>query len=279
MMEQKKVGNLAVIALTALILLAAVLGPEQIARYKDRSALNEITFEEMDNLNQGYRYTLSSNEKLYLLSECLSRQVLPESELSAVTRADTSDADRSYEGLMGSYAFVTNRQGPSEKEIADEEIFSICNQELEALKELGVLSKSVKEVDPSSYNAVLYSAIDVLEPQNNMAVWRVSLSTSHQNADKANRLIDAYIDADSGKIYSFYARTDSLWPQMNPEEMMDAWGGYLGLTGREAYDSDNPLMETTPDFVKYRFPGMEERSTVVTIGFYEGINEWFIKLT
>ncbi len=278
MIEQKKAGNLAVIALTALILLAAVLGPEQIARYKDRSALNEITFEETQNMNQGYRYTLSSNEKLYLLSECLSRQVLPESELSAVTRAETDSTDRGYEGLMGSYAFVTNRQGPSGKEIADEEIFSICNQELAALKELGILSESVKEVDPSSYSAVLYSAIDVLEPQNNMAVWRVSLSTSHQNADKANRLIDAYIDADSGKIYSFYARTDSLWSQMDPEAMMDAWDGYLGLTGREAYESDNPLMETTPDFEKYRFPGMEERSTVVTIGFYEGINELFIKL-
>ena len=173
------------------------------------------------------------------------------------------------------FIYLTN----SGKEIADEEIFSICNQELAALKELGILSESVKEVDPSSYSAVLYSAIDVLEPQNNMAVWRVSLSTSHQNADKANRLIDAYIDADSGKIYSFYARTDTLWSQMDPEEMMDAWGGYLGLTGREAYDSDNPLMETTPDFVKYRFPGMEERSTIVTIGFYEGINELFIKLT
>lgn len=279
MIEQKKAGGLAAIALTVLILLAAVLGPEQMARYKDRSALNEITFEETENLNQGYRYILSSNEKLYLLSECLSRQVLPESELSAVTRAETGDADMGYEGLMGSYAFVTNRQGPSGKEIADEEIFSICNQELAALKELGILSESVKEVDPSSYSAVLYSAIDVLEPQNNMAVWRVSLSTSHQNADKANRLIDAYIDADSGKIYSFYARTDSLWSQMDPEEMMDAWGGYMGLTGREAYDSDNPLMETTPDFVKYRFPGMEERSTIVTIGFYEGINELFIKLT
>ena len=279
MIEQKKAGGLAAIELTVLILLAAVLGPEQMARYKDRSALNEITFEETENLNQGYRYILSSNEKLYLLSECLSRQVLPESELSAVTRAETGDADMGYEGLMGSYAFVTNRQGPSGKEIADEEIFSICNQELAALKELGILSESVKEVDPSSYSAVLYSAIDVLEPQNNMAVWRVSLSTSHQNADKANRLIDAYIDADSGKIYSFYARTDSLWSQMDPEEMMDAWGGYLGLTGREAYDSDNPLMETTPDFVKYRFPGMEERSTIVTIGFYEGINELFIKLT
>ena len=278
-MEQKKVKDLAVIAVTILILLAAVLGPEQMARYKDRGILNQITREETEGLYQGYRYTLSSNEKLYLLSECLSRQVLPESELSAVTRAETDNSTQGYEGLMGSYAFVTNRQGPSDKEIADEEIFSICNQELETLKELGILSEKVKEVDPSSYTAVLYSAIDVLEPQNNMAVWRVSLSTSQQNADKGNRLIDAYIDADSGKIYSFYARTDSLWTQMEPDQIMDAWGGYLGLTGREAYDSENPLMETTPDFVKYRFPGMEERSTVVTIGFYEGINEWFIKLT
>ena len=46
MIEQKKAGGLAAIALTVLILLAAVLGPEQMARYKDRSALNEITFEE-----------------------------------------------------------------------------------------------------------------------------------------------------------------------------------------------------------------------------------------
>lgn len=278
-MEQMKVKNLAVVAVTALILLAAVLGPEQMARYKDHGILNQITQEETEGLSQGYRYTLSSNEKLYLLSECLSRQVLPESELSAVTRAETDNSAHGYEGLMGTYAFVTNRQGPSDKEIADEEIFSICNQELETLKELGVLSERVKEVDPSSYTAVLYSAIDVLEPQNNMAVWRVSLSTSQQNADKANRLIDAYIDADSGKIYSFYARTDSLWTQMEPDQIMDAWGGYLGLTGREPYDSENPLMETTSDFVKYRFPGMEERSTIVTIGFYEGINEVFIKLT
>lgn len=278
-MEQKKVKDLAVLAVTAVILLLAVLGPERIAHYKDRGILNQITGEETEGLNQGYRYTLSSNEKLYLLSECLSRQVLPESELSAVTRAESNNSAQSYGGLMESYAFVVNRQGPSDKEIADEEIFAICNQELDTLKELGVLSEGVKEVDPSSYSAVLYSAIDVLEPQNNMAVWRVSLSTSQQNADKANRLIDAYIDADSGKIYSFYARTDNLWTQMDPEQVMDAWGGYLGLAGRERYDSENPLMETTPDFVKYRFPGMEERSTVVTIGFYEGINEMFIKLT
>ena len=66
-MEQKKVKNLAVIAITVLILLAAVLGPEQIARYKDHGIINQITEEETEGPNQGYRYTLSSNEKLYLL--------------------------------------------------------------------------------------------------------------------------------------------------------------------------------------------------------------------
>ena len=232
--------------------------------------------ETVEKAGAGYRYKLNTNEKLYILSRCLSSQNLPETEHSAMTRLEEGGT---YQELEGSYAFVANYRSPSEREITDEQIYETCNTALALLKEYGILPEEVREVEPSSYDATRYSAIDVLEPQNNMAVWRVSLSTSHQNADKANRLIDAYIDADSGKIYSFYARTDSLWSQMDPEEMMDAWGGYLGLTGREAYDSDNPLMETTPDFVKYRFPGMEERSTIVTIGFYEGINELFIKLT
>jgi len=262
--------------LLAGVVLAAVLGPEQIARYKDRSMLNQITVEEAKGLNEGYRYTLSSNEKLYLLAECLEHQVLPESELSAQTRVETQDVD--YEGLMGSYAFVVNRQGPSGREITQEEIIEVCSREMKELKERDILPESVKDVDSASYTATLYSAIDVLEPQNNMAVWKVSLSTSHKNADKANRLIDAYIDADSGRIYSFYVRTERTWSDIDPDKMIEEWGGYLGLTGREAYESENPLLETTPDFVKYSFPGMGEGTTVVTLGFFEGINELFIKL-
>ena len=44
-MKQKKIKNLAVIAVTILVLLAAGLGPEQMARYKDRGILNQITQE------------------------------------------------------------------------------------------------------------------------------------------------------------------------------------------------------------------------------------------
>lgn len=257
-----------------MILLASVLGPEKLARYKDRSALNQITVEAVDGSSAGYRYTLNSNEKLYLLSECLIHQVLPESELSSKTRASSQDV----EALMGTYAFVVNRQGASGKAVENEDIFEACNQEMSVLKELGILPEDVKEVEPSAYSAVPYSAIDVLEPQKNMSVWKVSLSTMQQNANKASRLIDAYIDADTGKIYSFYARTESSWAELKPEHMMEKWKGYLGLTGMEAYNSENPLLETTPDFLKYRFPGMDGSDTIVTIGFYEGINELFLKL-
>ncbi|MCI8852743.1 MAG: hypothetical protein HFI31_02020 [Lachnospiraceae bacterium] len=261
--------------LTALVLMACVLGPEQLARCRDRSMLNEITVEAAEGASQGYRYSLNSNEKLFLLAECLNHQVLPESEQSAKTRVENEHMD--YEELMGTYAFVVNRQGPSGQEITDDKIFDTCNQEIETLKELGVLPKDVRTVEPEAYSAVLYSAIDVLEPQNHMSVWRVSLSTRQQNRDKAHRLIDAYIDAATGRIYGFYVRTERTWAELSPEDMVEAWSGYLGLTGREAYEGENPLLETTPDFVKYRFPGIDEGSTIVTIGFYEGINELFIK--
>ena len=275
-MERQKKRNLVLLSLTALILLASIFGPEQMARYKDQGMLNEISVEEAEPTAAGYRYTLSSNEKLWLLSECLKHQVLPESELSAMTRLDPSGVD--YDDLMGTYAFVVNRQGPSGKEITDDRIYEICNREMAELKEQEILPDGVREVTAASYDAVLYSAIDVLEPQNNLSVWKVSLSTSQQNADKTNRLIDAYVDAATGKIYGFYVRTEVTWEELDPEQIAASWSSYLGLSGREPYEAENPLLETASAYVKYRFPGMEDKSIVVTLGFYEGINELFIKI-
>lgn len=256
----------------------SVLGPEQIARYKDQSLLNEITVEEAEGVRGGYRYQMNSNEKLYLLAECLRHQVLPGSEQS-VTSGGSASSGVNYEDFEGTYAFVMNRQGPTEREITDAQVYEICNRELNVLKELGVLPDSVKNVEPSAYSAVLYSAIDVLEPQNNMPVWRVSLSTSQQNLKKANQVIDLYLDAQTGKVYSFYVRTEWTWGEIKPQEMIEKWGSYLGLTKGTEYTSDNPLLETTDYYKKYQFPGMDEGATIVTVGFYEGINELFIRVT
>ena len=39
------------------------------------------------------------------------------------------------------------------------------------------------------------------------------------------------------------------------------------------------MSETTPYFKKFSFSGMEEGNTIVTVGFYEGINELFLKIS
>ena len=126
----------------------------------------------------------------------------------------------------------------------------------------------------------MYSAIDVPEPRNNVLVWKISLDTGKQTANRSNRLLDAYVDADTGKIYEFYVRTEITgWSQVDPDAMVRAWADYMGLGEPQDYEADNPLIETTPYFKKYSFAGMEEGSTVVTIGYYEGINELFLKIS
>lgn len=268
--------NLWFLLLAAATTLFVMIVPERLSIHQDKKVLNHI-FVEPAKESEGYRYSLSNNEKLYILAKCLENQVLPESELSA--RIKQGVENMGYEKMPGVYAFVLNYRDTLEPEITEGEIYEICNRELSTLKSLGILPDEVKEVEEGAYSAVLYSAIDVLEPRNNLTVWKVSLSTGQQNADKTNRLLDAYIDADTGRIYTFYARTQKEWSDIVPDEMVEKWSQYMELSDPEPYQDRNPLLETTPYYEKYRFAGMEQESTVVTIGFYEGIQELFLKIT
>lgn len=274
---KKTVKNVCVLAGTLAVIAMSIWGPEALARYRDAGVLNEIHAQTVEGEQEGYRYSLSRNEKLYLLSQCLNSQTLPRSEQNSLL------FDEAEEGVLqnvgGSYAFVINHQGPSGKEITEEKIYEACNEGLVALKEAGILPDSVKEVKAADYEAELYSAIDVLEPRNNVSVWQMSLSESRQNADKSNRLMDAYIDADSGKLYEFYVRTPLSWDQIDPDAIIESWQNYLGLEAHQEYANDNPLSETTPYYKKYVFDGMDDGYTVVTVGFYEGISELFLKIS
>lgn len=253
----------------------SIWGPEALARYQDKGTLNEIHTETVEEAGVGYRYKLNINEKLYILSRCLSSQTIPESEQNAMTHyADTG----LYQDTEGSYAFIANYRSPSGEEITDEEIYEICNKALADMKEAGILPEEVKEVMPASYDATLYSAIDVLEPRNNIAVWKLSLSNSQKNANKENRLMDAFIGAEDGKLYEFYVRTPLFWEDIDADALIEEWSSYMGLGSPEPYESDNPLLETTPYYKKYVFPGMGDARTIVTVGFYEGINELFLKI-
>ncbi len=267
-----------VLLTVVLVITVSIWGPEALAKYKDKGILNKPHIEVVMEAGEGYRYQMNANEKLYILARCIGSQVLSESEQNALTFY-AGNAGLDYEDLEGSYAFVRKYNGPSGKEITDEQIYTTCNEGLRVLKELNILPQNVNDVNAASYNATLYSAIDVLEPRNNVVVWKMELSNSQKNADKENRLIDAYIDADDGKIYEFYARTPLLWRDIDTDAIIGAWADYMGLDAPTAYESDNPLLETTPYFKKYVFPGMGEGRTIVTVGYYEGINEVFLKIS
>ena len=273
---KKSTINFTLFVLALLIMALSIWGPEQLARYKDGRVLDRIHTQTSEMAGEGYRYTLGSNEKLYILSQCLNSQSLPESEQNALTRVEET-AD--YQELGGTYAFVVNHRGPAGKEITEEEIFSTCNQMLDDLKEMGILPETLREVQGADYEATLYSAIDVLEPRNNVAVWKMSLSNSKRNADKSNRLIDAYLDADDGRLYEFYARTDRTWEEIDPDEIIEKWREYMGLDAPVPYETENPLLEATPYYKKYVFDGMGDERTIVTVGFYDGINELFLKIS
>ena len=254
----------------------SIWGPETLARYQDRGMLNEIHAQAVESAGAGYSYKLNSNEKIYILSRCLNSQSVQESEQNAMMHADGTDI---YQDIEGSYAFIANYKNPSDMEITDEKIYETCNEAMETLKEAGVMPEAVRKIMQPSYDAILYSAIDVLEPRNNIAVWKLSLSNSQTNANKENRLIDAYIGADDGKMYEFYVRTSLLWEEIDTDAIIEAWSKYMGLGSPQPYESDNPLLETTPYFKKYVFPGMGEERTIVSVGFYEGINELFLKIS
>lgn len=272
---KKYILNLALLALTAMVVFVSIWGPETLAVYKDRDVLNQIRTREEETGGEGYRYQLSANEKLYILSQCLNSQSVPGTEQISQTR----EGQDLYQELTGTYAFVVNHNGPSGQEITDEEIYGTANDGIAILKELGILPDTIKEVQSNSYEATLYSAIDVPEPRNNVAVWKLSLLGSLQNANKENRLIDAYIDADDGKIYEFYVRSQLKWEDIDPDILIEKWSSYMGLTASEAYENDNPLLETTPYYKKYVFSGAGGDRTVVTVGFYDGINELFLKIS
>ena len=251
--------SLLLIPLAIVIVVFAVWGPEALAQYRDNSILNQVHTQEAESGLEGFRYSLSANEKLYILAKCLSSQVLPESEHNAMTRPDSANMD--YQELMGTYAFVANRKDASGQEVLASLGIDLCNKGIKELK-------------------VQYSAIDVPEPRNNVLVWKISLNTATQNANKKDRLLDAYVDADTGKIYEFYVRTEiTSWAEIDADNIVRVWAEYMGLDEPVEYTNTNPLTETTPYFKKYSFAGMEANSTIVTVGFYDGINELFLKVS
>ena len=66
---------------------------------------------------------------------------------------------------------------------------------------------------------------------------------------------------------------------MDPDGIAEKWSGYLGLLAPLPYEGNNPLMEMTPYFKKYKLTGAGKGDTTATVGYYDGIQELFVKIS
>lgn len=161
-----------------------------------------------------------------MLAKYQDRAILDNVYVETAYSSKNQAAEQSNQQIAGSYALIVNHRGPCEKQITKEKIFDSCNQELACLVDRSILPEAVGQISEDAYLAVLYSAGDVLEPRNNVAVWKLGFSDEQKNVSRQNK-----------------------------------------------------LMEVTPYFKKYMVFGTKEEQTVVTIGYYEGINELFLKVS
>ena len=73
-----------------LVMAVSIWGPEALAKYKDRGILGQPHIENVEEAGEGYRYRLNANEKLYILSNCISNQAIPESEQNALVHSSNA---------------------------------------------------------------------------------------------------------------------------------------------------------------------------------------------
>lgn len=259
-----------------LILIGTIFGPKILSDYGENRLLNKIVVETIEEKKGAYRYKLNIKEKVFILSRCLNNQIYPQSEHNPhMATGKITTAQDSGE----SYAFILNTNGPTEEEITEEEVYKICNDEIKVLKKLEILPEEIREVTKELYQANLYSAIDMIEPRNHVSVWKLSLEESLKNSNKENKVIDIYLDAENGKVYEFYVRGNFRWEEIDAHEVIHRWGEYMGFEEMEDYKIENPLLEKTPYIEKFMISGIGSKNTVVSVGFFEGINEFFIKIS
>lgn len=264
-----------IIHILMLLLVSAVITvivkiPTWFIEQGDAMILGNITTEEKAVNVWGFEYSLTTNEKLYILSNALNNRTLPQSDYYARTRWLESISNPQIQ----SYAFqqVTNEADYNEEK--RKQAFSTLKTELDILSEKNILPELDFGADLEDYEAVLFSAIDILEPQKHVVVWQISYSGITFTGD----LVDCIMDAKTNKIYSVSIRTEKTWADYNTDEIVRLWAEYIGLSTPEPYISDSPLMEDATNYQKYFVNDQDGNKTIITMGYYEGVYEFFIKI-
>ena len=252
------------------IITMTVLMPAVIARHYDNAMLGAITVEKKDADVAGYKYNLSTDEKLYVLSNALNNRVLPQSDYFAAIHWQDSISDIQTQ----SYAFQPVYKDSEYNSQTCADALKALQTELQLLNKQGILPALDFDPHSNKYETNLFSAIDILEPKENVKVWQISFS----GPIIRDGLVDCIMDAETHKLYSVSIRAAKTWKQYDADKVAQLWAAYLGSSAPKPYTPDSPLIEDATDYKKYAINGVGSDKTIVTIGYYEGVHEFFIKI-
>jgi hypothetical protein len=183
--------------------------------------------------------------------------------------------------------------------VDDNELLKILSNELDELSNRGLIPKLDWGLTPGDYEISHYLAVDQETPQTGIPVVYIEFRDTLRLMSRKNVLTDCYFDAEANKICSLSIRSDYTWDRYDPDQIFIEWSRYLGLSSQETegssseyYSYDSAISSGAPPTFRdasYSKSYIAEapsgdngsavtRGTVVTIGFYEGVNEFFIQL-
>ncbi len=275
--------QIAALLLVITVILLSIFLPAELARVYDHSILDTVQKENGDNSPESFRYSLTSPQRLYVLSMALNNHNILQSDYAASLREKAIRTNRN--DTVASFAYVENGYGLLKNELDAEKAMEICTSELSFILKDG-LGMDDFEMDrfeiKNPCRQTLYSAVDMLEPQKSVSVWQIEYDSVLPPDASPFSLIEAHVDAETGKLYSFSFRTDTLIKTLtdfDADKLAKAWLSRLNITAFSDITENSPLAETAKQYKKFATEGMNTEKTVFTVGFYEGINEVFVRIT
>ena len=262
-----------VVITVTLVIALSVLVPSELARLQDQSVLDTVRKADVDNLPESFRYSLTASERMYILSMALNNRNILQSDYAAALREKAIRTNR--DDTTVSFAYVENKRGKASDEVDAELAMQICESELAALLKEGLEIEGFQITNPC--RQTLYSAVDMLEPQKNVSVWQLEYDGAKPPVDKPFSLMEAYIDAETGALYGFSFRMKDQ-VDFETDALAKAWISRLSIADFGDITENNPLTETASRYKKFATEGMDNQKTVFTVGFYEGVNEVFVRI-
>ena len=263
--------NAAAAAAVAAVILASVFLPARLSAISDRSLLDTVQKETGDNSPESFGFSLSAPERLYILSKALGSRNILQSDYAASLREKAMRA--SADAGSASYAYVENGYGPAQDEMSAEGAMRSCEAELAAIARDGLGVDGFRISNPCGQT--LYSAVDMLEPRKNVSVWQIEYDGGLPPPGAPFALMEAYVDAGTGKVYGFAFRAAEL-ADFDAERLARAWLGRLGIAGFTDITENGPLPEAEDRRQKFATDGMDQEKTVFEAGFYAGVNEYYV---